>query len=106
MSTNDPEICEMETILNHVVLPERLPSRQETHIRELEAALIEAVLHAAQTLIETAPATQFSTWTNVRSVVLAAKELNNALGGLERVTLLDCLRKMQAGSFLIVYVRE
>lgn len=106
MPIHNPEACGMETILNHIVLPERLPSGQEKHVTGLETDLADSVLHAIQSLIETAPAAQFSVWDGVRSVISATMVLNNTSGGLERLALLQHFRMIQPGGFLILHVRE
>ncbi|GME23910.1 hypothetical protein GTA08_BOTSDO13117 [Neofusicoccum parvum] len=90
MAVLDPEIRSLETLLNHIVLPERLPSGQGDDTSGLETELTDVLIHATEALANVVPDPQLPTWDDVRGAILVAKELNNngAVGGLEKLSML------------------
>lgn len=108
MAVPDPKIRSLETLLNHIVLPERLPSGQEGDTSGLETELADALIHATEALANAVPDPQLPTWDDVRGAILVAKELNNnsSADGLEKLSMLQHFRRLAAGELLILHVKE
>ncbi|KAK8175389.1 hypothetical protein IWX90DRAFT_469628 [Phyllosticta citrichinensis] len=66
----------LKRLVCHVVLPEKLPARQEESNTEIAAALTERLLQASRVLKDCAPYEEFRVWDDLRRVILTAKEVN------------------------------
>lgn len=98
----------LETLLNHVVFPEQLPSRPDVGIRALERDLVNSLIKAAEALVVTASDAHRSIWEDVRKTLIVARTLNNDtdVEGLEKTSLLESFRQLEPTSSLILHVRE
>lgn len=98
----------LEALLNHVVFPERLPSRQDADIRALEMNLVESLMQAAEALAGMASDADRGIWEDVRKTLIVARALNNDTdaGGLEKTSILESFRQLAPTTSLILHVKE
>ncbi|KAK8250072.1 hypothetical protein IWZ00DRAFT_531073 [Phyllosticta capitalensis] len=96
----------LEGLVNHVVLPEKLPGRQDENSPEIAAALTQRLLVASRTLKDVVSYEEFGHWDKVRRVILTAKEVHNHNGQLDKIALLKAFRELEPGGLIILHVRE
>lgn len=98
----------MEALLNHVVFPERLPSRQDADIRALDINLVDSLIHAAEALAGMTSDADKGIWQDVRKTLIVARALNDDTdaGGLEKTSILESFRQLAPTTSLILHVRE
>jgi hypothetical protein len=89
-----------EHLFNHLCLPPRLPSRQETRPLEIQNALLERVLKVCKDF--TSQSLE-GDWDSLRRHLQICKTLNFD-GNLNKTSLLKAFRELQANDLLIVHV--
>lgn len=108
MAVHRSDIQSLEILLNHVVFPEQLPSRQDADIRALEMDLVDSLIQAAEALVDTASDADRGIWEDVRKTLIVARTLNNDtdVEGLEKASILESFRQLVPAASLILHVRE
>lgn len=98
----------LETLLNHVVFPEQLPSRQDADIRALEIDLVNSLIQAAEALVGIASDADKGIWEDVWKTLIVTRTLNNDtdVEGLEKASILESFRQLAPTASLILHVRE
>lgn len=91
-------------LVNHVVLPERLPEKQEMDISLLGPALTERVLQASR-MLRDFDHDNFQLWDDLRRVLLEVKQINRD-GPLDKAALVQAFRQLEPGGFIILHVKE
>ena len=92
----------LESVIAHVVLPPKLPARQEKGLPEIERNLASYVLEACCTLRDLGD-DQINSWDSVRSLVQTAIDVNNGQV-IERTRLLLALENLGTKRPLILHV--
>ena len=87
----------LESIVNHVTLPPRLPGQQDGHLNEVEPRMVAFILDSAGKL------NSGNDLDNLRRSLQTSK-LANAGGRLYRPSLLTALRELHVGEFLVLHV--
>ncbi|KAH7018186.1 uncharacterized protein B0I36DRAFT_394922 [Microdochium trichocladiopsis] len=88
------------SVFHHVTLPAQLPQRADNNIAEIETALVDYLLRAANIMKSAA---QDGPWESISRCLERCKTIN--MGGLvERTRLTACLRQMVAGDFLVIRI--
>ncbi|KAK7613359.1 hypothetical protein JOL62DRAFT_596589 [Phyllosticta paracitricarpa] len=95
----------LERLVRHVVLPEKLPERQEESNPEIATALTESLLQASRVFKDRAPHEDFRLWDDLRRVIVTAKEVN-CNGQLSKVSLIQAFHELEPGGVIILHVRE
>ena len=100
----------LETLVNHVALPPRLPGKLEQKIDQFEHALIDGVLDASRTLrdltakdVKTNDLSQ--SWETVRHILQTCKNIN-AGGKLNKASLGAEFRNLDEKNVLILHVTQ
>ncbi|KAH7021746.1 hypothetical protein B0J12DRAFT_773782 [Macrophomina phaseolina] len=92
-------------LFNHIVLPARVPSKCDDNIAIIEAALVDRLVEASRTLRDVAADDLYRRWDDVRRILLTAKTLNFG-GKLDRLALLQELRRLEHDGLLILHIAE
>ncbi|KAK8186362.1 hypothetical protein BC567DRAFT_189406 [Phyllosticta citribraziliensis] len=95
----------LERLIFHVVLPEKLPGRQEESNPEIAAALTERLLQASRTLRDHAPHEDFQLWDDLRRIIITAEEVNRN-GQPSKAALIKAFHELEPGGVIILHVRE
>jgi hypothetical protein len=94
-----------EALFNHLVLPPRLPGKQDNRIEDIEHELITRALLASRTIRDLVDIDFRDRWDSVRRSLETCRAVN--LGGkLDRTLLLKELRSIQSGEVLILHIAQ
>lgn len=94
----------MESLINHIVLPPRLPGRDDRN-EKLENGLIDHFITASKAMRDITNDKLSENWDWVRRSLETAKVLN-ARGKLTKATLLSEFRSLQQNVYLILNIAE
>ncbi|KAJ8061235.1 hypothetical protein OCU04_010307 [Sclerotinia nivalis] len=94
----------MESLINHIVLPPRLPGMEDRN-EQLENVLIDHFITASKTMRDITNDKLSENWDWVRRSLETAKVLN-ARGKLTKATLLSQFRSLQQNVYLILNIAE
>lgn len=94
----------LEVLINHVVLPPRLPGREDRY-DQLESALLDHFITASKTMRDLTIDGISKNWDWIRRSLEAAKLLN-AQGRLSKSSLLSEFQALQQNVYLILNVVE
>jgi hypothetical protein len=95
----------LELLFNHVVLPPRLPGKQDSRIEDIEHGLITRVLHASRTMRDLVNVEFRGRWDSIRRSLQTCKVVN--LGGqLNKMSLVAEFRSLQSEDILILHVAQ
>ncbi|KAI5460281.1 hypothetical protein BGZ63DRAFT_454593 [Mariannaea sp. PMI_226] len=97
-------LCVNEALFNHLALPPVLPHRQDPNIREIEDALSERALAAAQFMRDLPSNELYLTWDAVARSLQASKKVHGN-GNIDRSMLARELNALHENDFLILHVR-
>ena len=95
----------LESLVNHIALPPRLPGKRENNIDHIERELIDRLLSATRILRHLTDGEISSKWEGVRHVLQNCKTAN-AGGKLNKTSLLAHLRSLERNECLILHVAE
>lgn len=93
--------------IEHVVLPPRLPGKREKNLLEIENALHDRLLEAAECVCLELPldASTLSDWETMIHALAASKSINEA-ESLDKTILQTQLRDLVPGQTLIMHISE
>jgi hypothetical protein len=94
----------LEAVFNHLVLPPKLPERQDTDIESIQQSILSRLIRACETLEQSTGNEFRDTWTSVRRSLLVCRDTN--LGHLEKVSMLTAFADLGANDILILHVVE
>ncbi len=95
----------LESIINHVALPPRLPGKAEYKIEQIEDALTNRLLDASHTLKQCMHFESSHQWDRVRKILQICKVVN-AGGKLNKTSLSTEFRALEQKDLLILHVVE
>lgn len=95
----------LESLVNHIALPLRLPGKLEDEVDQIEESLINHLLDVTRELEFLAARDTRHQWGIIRHTLSICKALN-AGGRLEKATLLTRFRSLEHKEFLILHVSE
>jgi hypothetical protein len=95
----------LESLVNHVALPPRLPGKLENNTEQIEHALTGCVLDATRTLRDLANGKLSQEWEYTRNILQICKTVN-AGGKLNKTSLLTEFRKLGHKGLLILHIAE
>ena len=95
----------LESIINHVALPPKLPGQAEENLNEIEQELVTGLVSASRVLQDAIPTDDFQRWDSTRRMLQTCKELNSG-GRLNKSSLLRNFRQLEAGDVLILHIIE
>ena len=90
------------SVINHVVLPPRIPSRED-HDSVVNQELVRRLIQAAQSIRDHASSECRLEWEQLLLGLKASQALNSE-DHLDRGVMLDRLRALSSGTFLILHV--
>jgi hypothetical protein len=102
-SANKPFL--LESLVNHISLPPRLPDKRENWTDQIESALTERVLDASRTLRDLTNGELSYQWDCIRNILQTCKFVN-AGGKLNKTSLLTEFRRLGRKDLLILHVVE
>jgi hypothetical protein len=94
----------LESVFNHLVLPQKLPRQQDINIEEIEINVLTRLLDACDTLGEAAGPGLVEAWMTLGRSLRVCLDLN--LGRLEKASLLREFHNLRQNHLLILYVQE
>lgn len=95
----------LDSLFYHVVLPPRLPGRQDGQLVDVEHALLTRLLLASRAVRDLVDTNFRARWDSVRRSLGISKTVN--LGGkLDKGSLLNELRGLQSDEFLILHIAQ
>jgi hypothetical protein len=95
----------LELLFNHVVLPPRLPGKQDARIEDIEHGLITRVLLASRTVRDLVHVDYRDRWDSIRRSLQACKAVNVG-GKLDKNSLLTELRGLHSEDILILHIAQ
>ncbi|KAI9833796.1 MAG: hypothetical protein M1819_003531 [Sarea resinae] len=95
----------IESLVNHVALPPRLPGKQDNRIEQIEQALTARLLDASRILRDLTDDSHRDQWDRLRRILETCKILN-AGGKLSKSSLLKELQNLEHNDYLILHVSE
>jgi hypothetical protein len=100
-----PSTSMIESVFNHVVLPPRLPGRQEADLDNVTLALTQYLVDASRRMGILLNGQFGSEWDSVRRL-LECSRLLNLRGRLDRNSLLTAFRELEVNGLLILHIAE
>ena len=97
MTTTTHAKALLESLVNHIALPPRLPGQQDGQLNEVEPRMLAFFLSSVAKL------NSGNDLDNLRCSLQASK-VANAGGTLHRSSLLTALQELHVGGFLVLYV--
>lgn len=94
-----------ESTVNHVVLPPRLPGKEESRLDQIENALINRLLDATCTLRDRANSEFSEKWERIRYALQICKVVNDG-GKLDKTSLVTEFRRLKRNDLLILHIAE
>ena len=94
-----------ESLTHHVVLPPRLPGRQESRLDSIDQGLNEGLLESARLMRDLMEDLFRDQWDDVRRILLSCKLLHRG-GKLTKATLLSAFRGLKGDDALILHIAE
>lgn len=94
----------LESVFNHLVLPPKLPGRQDTDIEGVEKCILDRLIHACGTLDQLADQSLDGIWSSTHDSLLNCMDIN--ICRLEKASVQRELRRLQPKKFLILHVAE
>ena len=106
-ASSPPSPAVLESVFNHIVLPPRLPAKQNDRSDhgQTERALVDRLLGASRTFRDLTRGKFGGHWEHVRCLLQTCKTMN-AGAKLDRATLLDNLPMLGRNDLLILHVAE
>ena len=95
----------LESLLNHVALPLRLPGKEESRIDQIEQALTDCLLDASRTLRDLTNTEFGGHWDCIYRALQICKAVNTG-GKLNKTSLLTGFRSVERRDPLILHVAE
>lgn len=97
-------MASLESIFNHLVLPPKLPSQQDTDKDSIESNILIRLINACDTLSKLSAEEFSQSWTSLRKSLRICGNVN--LGRLEKTSMLPEFRNLQLNTLLILHVVE
>ena len=94
----------LESVFNHLVLPQKLPRQQDIDSEEIEINVLTRLIDACRALGEAAGPELVEAWSTLGRSLRVCLDLN--LGRLEKASLLQEFNKLGQNQLLILYVQE
>lgn len=95
----------LDSLVNHIALPPRLPGKRENDIPQIERKLTDRLLNAARTLRQLTDSEISSQWEGVRHLLQNCKNANEG-GKLNKTSLLAHFRRLEREESIILHVAE
>jgi hypothetical protein len=95
----------VESLVNHIALPPKLPAKQNHNINQIEEALVNRLLDASCTLRDLTEGDVSHRWERVRKVLQICKVVNVG-SKLNKTSLLTELRCLEHNDVLILHITE
>ena len=96
---------ELEAVFNHIVLPPRLPSKQDVQLHKVENALTDRLLNASRVLRDHINVEYDDQWSCIRRSLQTCKAVNVG-GKLNKSSLLTHFRSLERKDILILHIAE
>jgi hypothetical protein len=94
----------LESVFNHLVLPPKLPGRQDVEKDDIETNILTRLIHACDTLSELSDQEFTRTWTSLLKSLRIWSSVNQ--GHLEKNSMLHEFNNLQQNDLLILHVVE
>lgn len=94
----------LESVFNHLVLPPKIPGRQDTDIEGIEQRILIRLKQACNTLNEFAGQDLQKTWASIDESLCAC--INVGRCRYEKTSILKAFRHLQPKHFLVLYMVE
>ncbi|PQE19818.1 p-loop containing nucleoside triphosphate hydrolase protein [Rutstroemia sp. NJR-2017a WRK4] len=98
------DLALLEAVFNHLVLPPRLPERQDTDIESIQQSILSRLIQACDTLEQSTGDAFKDTWASVRQSLRVCRDTNP--GHLEKVSMLSAFADLEENDILILHVVE
>ena len=95
----------LQTIVNHVALPPKLPHKADESFETVHQELLSRLLCAVRIVSDATTTDLLSIWDSTRRVLQTCKELN-AGGKLNKSSLLTAFNGLKPDDLLILHVTE
>ena len=95
----------MESVYNHVVLPPRLPSRQDIHLRDTEHDLMKRLVRSCRILRDKFEGEHYALWDTIRRSLETASRVN-ANQKIDKASLVSALAESRPKETLILHVGQ
>jgi hypothetical protein len=94
----------LEPVFNHLVLPPKLPAKQDIDIAAIEQCILTRLITACETLAKLATQKSAETWSSIRQSLRICRNINP--GRLEKASMLHEFRNLSRKDILILHVVE
>ena len=94
----------LESVFNHLVLPPKLPGRQDVDTEDIQHNLLSRLIRACDTLKRFTGRESRETWASVHHSLLICLKTNR--GRLEKASMLEELPKLPRNGIIILHVVE
>jgi hypothetical protein len=101
----DGSAASLQILYNHLVLPARLPGKQDDNLREISLALAERLLKATQYISRIQDNSFAAEWASLGRALQSCKLLH-ASGALDKEVLQRAFKELDKGDTLIIHVAE
>ena len=98
-------MASLEQVFYHLVLPPKVPGKQDTDTQQSNDDILERTVRATRTMGKLAGSQHNSTWKAIR-LALRRCALVHALGRLEKQSLIEEFRHLEHGDPLFFYLEE
>ncbi|PQE19066.1 p-loop containing nucleoside triphosphate hydrolase protein [Rutstroemia sp. NJR-2017a BBW] len=98
------DLALLEAVFNHLVLPPKLPERQDTDIESIQQSILSRLIQACGTLEQSTGNEFRDTWASLRRSLRVCRDTN--LGHLEIVSMLKAFADLEENNILILHVVE
>lgn len=95
----------LESLVNHVALPQKIPGKQDSWIDKIEHELLDRLLDSTRTLRDLTEGDVSHRWERVRLIIQNCKA-SNAGNKLNKASLLTSFRNLDENDVLILHVNE
>ena len=95
----------LESLVNHIALPPRLPGKADSNLDQIQYALTGYLIDASRTLRDQTNG-EFSRQLESIRITLCTCRILNAGGKLNKTSLLTHFRKLERKDYLILHIAE
>ncbi|KAF7513904.1 hypothetical protein GJ744_006518 [Endocarpon pusillum] len=95
----------LESLVNHVALPPRLPGKEDNNLDQIQYALTGYLIDARGTLRDSSNGEFSREWESVRTILHTCKILNTG-GKLNKTSLVTHFRNLDRKDHLILHIAE
>lgn len=92
------------SVFNHLVLPPKLPGRQDADIESVEHDILSRLLHACETLGTLPGQEREGTWHSVRRQLVVCRDLN--CGSFDRMSLISAFSNLSNDYPVTLHIAE